>query len=226
VPPVELVRQVQDVMTLRLLVDLYHAQNLRDDGGVSRGITRRAYGRFEVGRQAQYTVWGFRHENGSVTWTGPALCHRRETLTEQEVASGKNPGVDYFRREGQLVDLGLVEWVPTLVEGEGLEGEIIHPYGMAGSGSLEDRLGSAAHEAAWSMLTDRQREWASERKLWLAPVPRHMAGVQMVGIARLRYRPKTRKTAAWWADLQAKGEGFLRRYEALAAPELGTAARA
>ena len=68
------------------------------------------------------------------------------------------------------------------------------------------------------MLTDRQREWATEQELWLAPVPRHITNVQMVGIARLRYRPKTRKTAAWWADLQAKGEGFLRRYEALVAP--------
>jgi hypothetical protein len=225
-PPIELVRQVQDVMTLRLLVDLYHAQNLRDDGGISRGITRQAYERFEVGRQAQFTVWGFRHENGWVTWTGPALCHRREALTKQEIASGKNPAVDYSRREGQLVDLGLVEWVPTLVEGEGLEGEIIHPCGMARSGSLEDRLGWAAHEAARSMLTDRQREWASEQKLRLAPVPRHVAGVQLVGIARLRYRPKTRKTAAWWADLQAKGESFLRRYEALAVPEPAIADRA
>ena len=33
VPPVELVRQTQDVMTLRMLVDFYHAQNLREDGG-------------------------------------------------------------------------------------------------------------------------------------------------------------------------------------------------
>jgi hypothetical protein len=38
-PPIELVRQGQDAMTLRLLVDLYHAQNLRDDGGISRKIT-------------------------------------------------------------------------------------------------------------------------------------------------------------------------------------------
>jgi hypothetical protein len=226
VSPVELVRQVQDVMTLCLLIDLYHAQNLRDDGGISRGIIRRKYERFEAGRQAQFTVWGFRYKTGSVVWIGPTLCHWREKLTKQEIANGDNAGIDYFRREGQLADIGLIEWVPTLVEGEGLEGEIIHPYGMAKSESLEDRLGWAAHEAARSMLTARQREWATEQELWLAPVPRHIANVQMIGIARLRYRPKTRKTAAWWADRQVKGEGFLRRYEALAAPELATAARA
>jgi hypothetical protein len=71
VPPVELVRQAQDVMTLRLLVDLYYAQNLCDDGGVSRTVTCQEYERSEVGRQAQFTAWGFRYENGSVIWTGP-----------------------------------------------------------------------------------------------------------------------------------------------------------
>lgn len=216
----------QDVMTLRLLVDLYRAQDLREDGGVSQTVTRREYERFEAGRQAQFTVWGFRYKQGWVTWTGPTLCHRRATLTGQEIAEGRNAAVDYFRREQQLTDLGLVEWVPTLVEGEGPEAEIVHPYGMGGSASLEDRLGRAAHEAARRMLTDRQRGWATGQKLWLAPVPRHVADVRMVGIARLRYRPKTRKTAAWWIDLRTKGEGFLRRYEALAAPEPATAARA
>jgi hypothetical protein len=176
VPPVELVRQTQDVMAFRLLVDLYHAQNLRDDGGVSRAVTRRSYERFEVGRQAQFTIWGFRHENGWVTWTGPTLCHKREKLSPEEIKVGKDAGVDYFRREGQLADLGLIEWVPTLVEGEGSDAEIIHPYGMRNSESLEDRLGRAAHDAALSMLTDRQHEWAAEQELRLAP--RHITNVQ------------------------------------------------
>jgi hypothetical protein len=31
---IELIRQTQEVMTLRPFIDLYHAQNLRDDGGI------------------------------------------------------------------------------------------------------------------------------------------------------------------------------------------------
>ena len=110
------------MMTLRLLIDLYHAQNLRDDGGISRAIIWQSYERFEVGRQAQFKVWGFRYKSCWVTWTGPTLCHRRQTLTEQEIASGENGATDYFRRKRQLVGLGLIEWVPTLVEGEGARG--------------------------------------------------------------------------------------------------------
>src|SRR4051794_38333426 len=39
-PPLELVRQMQDVMTLRLLIDMYHTHNLREDGGASRHCLR------------------------------------------------------------------------------------------------------------------------------------------------------------------------------------------
>jgi hypothetical protein len=218
-PPVELVRQTQDVMTLRLLVDLYRAQNLREDGGVSRDLTWREYERFEVGRQAQFTVWGFRYKVGYVTWSELIDCHRRENLTEQEKARGKNPGVDFFRREEQLTRLGLLEWVPHLVEGARREAEIIHPLGAGGTGSVEDLLGAAADEAAVAMLTERQRAWAAEHDLRLAPVPHHIADVQLIGIARLRYRPRTRLTAAWWADLRSKGESHVARYL-----ELGDAA--
>lgn len=38
----------------------------------------------------------------------------------------------------------------------------------------------------------------------------------MVGIARLRYRPHTTLTAAWWADLQTKGAEYVERYDRLA----------
>ena len=215
VPPVELIRQTQDVMTLRLLIDLYHAHNLRDDSGISRAIIYKSYERVEAGRQAQFKVWGFHHQSGWVTWVGPSLCHRRDELTEDERARGVNIGVDYFRREAQLVDLGLLEFVPTLIESDDPEAEFIHPYGIGTSDSLDDQLGAAAHNAALEMLTAGQLDWVLERDFHLAPVPRHIANVQMVGIARLRYRPRTRKTAAWWADLQAKGEHFLLRYEQL-----------
>jgi hypothetical protein len=211
-PPVELVRQTQDAMTLRLLVDLYHAQNLREDGGVSRQLMRHEHERVEVGRQAQFTVWGFRYKSGWVTWSGPTRRHRREELTEAEKAAGENPGVDFFRREGTLTRLGLLEWVPHLVEGAGPEAEIIHPLGTGESASVEDCLGTAAQDAASSILTEGQRSWAEEQGFRLVPVPRHVANVELIGIARLRYRPRTRMTAAWWADLQAKGERHVAHY--------------
>ena len=57
--PVERVRQTSDVMALRLLVDLYHAHDLRDDGGVGRHVVHGRWEREQVGQQGEYVVWGF-----------------------------------------------------------------------------------------------------------------------------------------------------------------------
>jgi hypothetical protein len=132
---------------------------------------------------------------------GAALCHLTHGTTDKAAV--------FFRRLEQLEDVGLVEWMPHLIEGAGPDAEIIHPYGLTGSESIEDRLGRAAHAAALSKLTEAQQGWVAENGYWLAPVPRHMADVQMVGIGRLRYRAQTRATAAWWSRLHEQAETHL-----------------
>jgi hypothetical protein len=214
--PIELVRQGQDEMTLRLFIDLYDAQNLRDDGGISRTITWRQYERVKVGQQGQYDVWGFSYAGEYVSWVGAAVCHRRDELTDTERKAGKNRAADFFRRMGQLVDLGLIEWIAHLFESDKPDGEIIHALGSAGSDSLEDQIGPAAHEAGLAMLNDQQRQYVESVGPRLVPILRHFANVQMIGVARLRYRPHTKLTAAWWKDLNTKGEKYLAQYEALA----------
>jgi hypothetical protein len=223
-PPVQLLRQTRDAMTLRLFVDLYHAQNLRDDGGVSRRFLWQKFERHEVGRRGQMTVWGFSDPAEWVSRTGPIEAHCR-AMTKDELenrsASDKRDsrnwtGSDAFRRIKTLVDLGLVEWVPHLFEGDDDGAEPIHAYGLGNGGTVEDRLGAAAHVSGVALLTERQADWAEEQGLRLAPVPHHFANVQMIGVARLRYRPKTRMTAAWWAELTSKGEAYIRAYKELA----------
>jgi hypothetical protein len=219
IPPLELVRQTQDPMTLRLLIDMYYAQHLREDGGVSRRFIWKSYDRVKVGEHAHFTVWGFYGGSEWVNWENRLTSpHRREMLTKEEVAAGKNPAVDFFHRTAQLSDIGLIEWVPHLVESAEQSGEIIHPLSMGRSDSLEDRLGRAAHEAGRALVTEGQYEWAINNGIHLlVPVPRHIGNVQMIGIARLRYRPHTRMTGAWWADLNTNAEKHLARYAQIAA---------
>jgi hypothetical protein len=116
----------------------------------------------------------------------------------------------------QLTDLGLIEWVPHLFESDEHDAEIIHAIGISGSDGLEDRLGMAAEDAGLAMLNDQQHQYVNSHNLQLVPVLRHLANVKMIGIARLRYRPHTKLTAAWWHDLHTRGEKYLARYEALA----------
>lgn len=219
IPPLELLRQTQDVMLLRLFVDLYFSQNLVEDGGVSRRITYRTYDRHHIGQQAEFDIWGFKHASMLVEWNETTLPHLRQDddLTDEERAKGEKSGVDFFRRMDFLTDLGLVEWVPHLVESDDDEAEIIHPLwiNFTDPSSLEYRLGVAAHQAGLSMLSDFQSASINSGTQFLVPVFHHMSRVQVIGIARLLYRPKTKLTAAWWAARQADGETWVRRYSEL-----------
>jgi hypothetical protein len=215
-PPIELARQVQDVMTLRMLIDFYHAHNLLEDGGISRKITWQQYKRVKVGQQGAYDVWGFDPASLYVNWVSPAVCHRRDELTDAEKKAGNTRGVDFFRRLQQLVDLGLLEFIAHLFESDDPDAEIIHPVGIAGTDSLQDRIGLVAEEAGRAMLNDQQLQYVDSRGLRLVPVLRHLANVQMIGIARMRYRPHTAATAAWWREHNTNGEKYLAQYEALA----------
>ena len=74
----ELVRETQDVMTLRLLVELYDARNLREDGGISRKVTYQSYERKLAGQRGPWRVWGFRSSGTTyLCWT-----RFRETLVD------------------------------------------------------------------------------------------------------------------------------------------------
>ena len=61
-----------------------------------------------------------------------------------------------------------------------------------------------------------QFDWAKDQGVVaLAPVPRHIEGVQLVGIARLRYRPKTNRTRLFGRE--AEWREVIARYGQIAA---------
>jgi len=103
-----------------------------------------------------------------------------------------------------------------MIEAENDNAEIVHPYAI-GNGEADERaITTSAQTAAETLLTPGQIEWAQARGLHLLPAPAHqLPNVQLVGIARLRYRPHTKATAAWFAKKQEWGE-WRERYRELA----------
>lgn len=78
VSPLGRIRQTHDVMTLRLLVELYAEQNLREDGGISRDVVYARYDRVRMSDRAQYVIWGFDRNTTLVTHkTATAQVHMR-----------------------------------------------------------------------------------------------------------------------------------------------------
>ena len=217
VPPVARLRQTQDPLALRLFVELYGEQNLRDDGGVKPSVIWMAYERERIGQRGAYVVWRFHGGLQTASGVSDVTVPHYARLTAEERQAGKNRAEDFFRRLGHLESLGLVEWVPYLFDGP--EGEPIHP--LNGHGAIEDEaaLYAACAEAAARCLTDAQHEYAVDKGGSLVPVPKHIEQAQLIGVARLRYRPHTRMTAAWWADHTAKCRAYAERYAAIAADE-------
>jgi hypothetical protein len=216
-PPIAWIHHSGDVMQLRMFIDFYDTQNLVENGGVSCTLLWKKFSRVEIGRYGEFIIFGFRQAGAWVRWKSITLCHRRK-LTADEKAADENEGRDFWRRLGRLIDLGLVEWVPHLVDNESDETEIIHPYGTGDSDSIEDRLGRLAHQAAVAVLTDAQRDRAIEHDHRLAPIlATDFPEVQMIGVLRMRYRAKSSLTAAWMAKNEERGEVYIAVYERLIA---------
>jgi hypothetical protein len=205
-PPVMKLRQMQDAMALRLFGELYAEQNLREDGGISRGVTERRFEREKIGQRGAHVVWYFTAGNDWVTWCDATRPHRIETKKK-----GENNASDFFRRSHLLESAGLIEWVPYLFEGP--NGEPIHPLAWNGM-PMEQDLYRACVAAGEALLTEQQREWLHLNRNggWLVAAAAHIAEVTMFGIARLRYRPHTRMTAAWWADYNDRCAQFTAAY--------------
>lgn len=79
----------------------------------------------------------------------------------------------------------------------------------------ERELANAAQLAARTMITDGQRDWAEQEGYYLVPVRRHIVHATVVEIYRLKYRPHTKATAAWYAEMQKAAAKHLENYLAL-----------
>lgn len=80
--PVYRLRGAGDAWTLRLFIDLYYAQNLRDDGGISPRVLSQTFDRQRVAEQGIYVVWAFRPGNWSGNWEGPFAAQKKRQHTK------------------------------------------------------------------------------------------------------------------------------------------------
>jgi hypothetical protein len=226
VPPVELIRQTRSLPALRLLIELYAVQFLPIYGGVPPELLMGVFDRAKVGEQGPFVIWGFKPKTSIA---GHSLY--RHFLCGQHVTNAdlktRDIGIerDFWPAVRTLEGLGLTQTVGMLRDGDDDQAEVIHPYGIDGGESLERELAEVAHRAARGMVTEGQAIWADENEFYhLVPVQRHIANVAMIEVYRLKYRPHTKATAAWYAQMHANASEHLARYHALTSRIAATSA--
>lgn len=213
--PIKRLRRSGDVWALRLFVDLYHSQNLRDDGGISPRVLRWNFSRKQIGQQGIHTIWAFK----------PASCPTVDRYTDlfsihfhKDRKQPEETEHPFWVNVELLKKLGLIHFIPHLWESDSHHAEIIYPYGMGWSGEevIERKLGESAHRAGCKMAFGPKRdEAANEGFHWFAPVPSTIPDCVLIGIARLRYRPHTKRTRAWYAQLHETGSELIRIFDNL-----------
>jgi len=203
VPPLERVRQTGDVLCLRLLIDFYFINSPVDDGGIPRDCVFQEYERKDISETGNMIVYGF---NRSVM-----TCYLEHPVVEPHLSWSENDECqDFWDRLNTLIDLGLISFVPFLLESEDKDSEFIHPLidPYTGDCELVERL---RYQAMGMLGAGYQYE--AENFDYVVLVVLHRKKNTVAGIGFLKYRPKTNLTAAGYANIQELYQHWLEIYE-------------
>jgi hypothetical protein len=188
--PIELVRQSQNLPAVWLLVALYGVHDLAAFGGVHWRIVRQQFSREKIGEFGANTVWLFKRD-GKGVFAGDKCFEAFHRGREQKEAAK-----ELFDLLSLLEVLGLIQYVPHLVEADNDQAAVIHPFGWGVGEPAEIRLGNATHSAGLAIAG-----LSSIAEGAVVPARRHLREIQMVGLLRLRYKPCTGATLAWLAKI-------------------------
>jgi hypothetical protein len=211
-PPLRLLRQMQDVRRLRLFVAMYDSHDLANNGGISRAVLWQQHTLTKEGERGASTIWAFDPH-------GTSYVHTRSSLAGIYVSpNATGEAKDGAFREfwdalRAFQSLKLVEFVPHIFESDKPEAELIHACALDAGEPWEKELATAAHQAGFLCLSPGQQQWTRQQGRLLIPMPSHIDKLAVIGIARLKYRPRTKMTAAWFAMSKEQAEAFIPIYQ-------------
>jgi hypothetical protein len=193
-PVVMRLLQVQDVLLLRLFVELYHAQNLAADGGISRAVYYRKYKKTICRDVGPMVYLGFEDDNVWVSW--------ETKVTQVHKGKGEKRADELFARLGLLQQMGLLQEAKYLFESSDPAAEILFP--VNGPEPEESSFYLTAGEVIEANLPGGAA--LVENYDYVVPVYRHQQKAELYGIFRMRFRAQTTTTGAWYAMIKDKSE--------------------
>lgn len=204
--PVARLRQTQNVDYLQAFIELYGLQDLAGDGGLPRNLMWSSFTREHVCDAGQFKVYGY-------TEGGLAYCNTTGPLARFHDKEQPKDGWRSWAFIKALKNMGLLETVHYLAEGETPDAELLHAL-------TGDADALAVKDAAYSAM-EGMPEWVMQRQAstgydYILPVIRDIPAPGVWGVYRLTFRPHTKLTAAWWARHQESCQRFATIYNAIA----------
>lgn len=181
--PPALLRESKDPYIFRLLLDFYARQNLIDDGGIPADLLEAPLSIEKVGEKNGSNIWHI----GQGTYTA-----------SEELKKVHGRGL--WERFRVLKTHGFAEEVTLIEDAKG--GEPLFIYGSSNEEVRQQRLLDQHAQELLGRPDDRS----------LMPIPQHIKDPFARVIVRLKHRPKTKRTAAWWGQLQEINKAYLNRY--------------
>jgi hypothetical protein len=189
-PVVWRLREAQDVLLLRLFVELYDAQNLAADGGISRSVYYQKYSKTVCREFGSMAYLGFD--------AGDLHAFRHEVVRPH--AEGDD-WARFWERMQTLRDLGLIQKAAYLFESSDPDAE----YLFAVDGPEQDEcVGALSVDVVEAVVQGGSALLDSHD--YVIPVYKHQQAAQLYGIFRMRHRAKTALTGAWYATMKAKSD--------------------
>nr|WP_314467971.1 hypothetical protein [uncultured Novosphingobium sp.] len=192
--PVEVLRQTQSVLVLKLMIDLYHVHALGFDGGIPKDMIWGEYTRSTSVSDNNFIAWSFKTNDVYDFSVNPNSSFYKAFLSH----SPKNGNELFWEAIENLRKAGLLSFVPHLFESDKPDAEIICPIVEAVPGRDVTEAEALLYKAITSAGEKLSRAVRpSERSGPVFPVARHIKDVVCKSIVRLRHRPHTAVTSEW-----------------------------
>ena len=196
VPPITKLRETGNIDLLEKFVRLYGIQDLDSDGGIPRDVAWATFDREKICSIGYFVLYGFSQEQARAIAKG--LFEDYAGKTDEDGNKGA------WIVLSPLIQMGLLEKVYYMAESSESNAELIYPVGPHGTDDAIRELLSWLEEGEGKGFALQAQE---HNKQGIAL--NHIKNAAMVGLFRLRYRPKTRKTSRWWAIEKKQAEAMV-----------------
>ena len=204
IPPITKLREAGKLELLEKFIRLYGLQDLDNEGGLPRAIARTTFERKIICPIAHSVLYGFT-ETETTSIASGLFAEYAGRIDDKG-----NKGA--WMVLSPLLRFGLLEQVYYMAESGDHDAELIYP--------INDDVESA-HEGLTFWLEDRDgKGFAMEAQSsdHIGIAGEHIENATMIGLLRLRYRPKTGKTARWRALDREKTEAIVKTINTICFP--------